>query len=97
MFVLRVAVFPREILNELRWRPGESLDDAEITYIHRGAPADERSIYGVDITELERSFFVTGEARIPYHRIKRIAYRGKVVFQLEEESRKMEEREMVLL
>jgi hypothetical protein len=88
-------VYPRDILNELRWRPGESLDDAEITYIHRGAPGDERTISGADVIELERSFFVTSEAKVPYHRIKWIAYRGKIVFQLEEESRKREEREVV--
>jgi len=93
--VFRVVVFPREILNGLRWRPGESLEDALITYVHRGAPGDERTISGAGIVELERSFFVTGEAKIPYHRIKRIAYRGKVVFQLEEESGKRKEREMV--
>ncbi|HUV24058.1 MAG TPA: RNA repair domain-containing protein [Methanomassiliicoccales archaeon] len=65
-------VFPREVLNELRWHPTRSFDRAEITYEHRGAPGDIRVISGSDIMELGRSFFGTGESRIPYHRIRKI-------------------------
>jgi uncharacterized protein (UPF0248 family) len=74
--------YPREVLNELKWKPGMSLDKAEITYIHRGAPRDEMTIQGSDIIELERSFFVTQESKIPYHRIKRIVYEGKLLFDI---------------
>lgn len=64
--------FPREILNELRWHPERSLESAEITYEHRGAPGDLITISGREIEELGKSFFSTGGSRIPYHRIRNI-------------------------
>lgn len=72
--------YPREVLNRLRWTDGESLDDAIIWYIHRGAPRDVLRIQGSRITKLGRGFFETDEASIPYHRILRIDYRGKMLF-----------------
>ncbi|MFA5313562.1 MAG: RNA repair domain-containing protein [Methanomassiliicoccales archaeon] len=72
-------VFPREVLNELKWRY-DSLEDAEITYIHRGAPGDVMTIKGAEIVTLGRSFFDTGDATIPYHRIVRISWKGTLVF-----------------
>ena len=78
--------YPREVLNELRWKPGQDLADAEITYVHRGAPCDRMTIPGGDIVELEHSFFVTKDAKIPYHRITHILYRGSVIFDLEKAS-----------
>ena len=80
------VVYPKAILNELKWKPGCTLEDAEITYLHRGAPNDEMTIKGSDITALEHSFFVTAESKIPYHRIKRIVRLGKVLFDSERES-----------
>jgi uncharacterized protein (UPF0248 family) len=77
------VTYPREVLNELRWKPGDDLADALITYVHRGAPGDEMTIAGGDIVELEHSFFVTRDAKIPYHRIKLIRYRGRIVFDIE--------------
>jgi uncharacterized protein (UPF0248 family) len=74
------VTYPREILNRLKWTEGDDIRDARICYLHRGAPGDERCIGGSEIVELERSFFVTGEAKIPYHRIRRIEYRGRVLF-----------------
>jgi len=81
--------FPREVLNELKWHPDRSLENAEIAYElkwhpdrslenaeiayeHRGAPNDLEVIPGSEISELGRSFFITRESRIPYHRIRRI-------------------------
>jgi len=79
----RHVTYPRQVLNELKWKPGMSLDKARITYVHRGAPQDERTIQGSDIIELERSFFVTQESKVPFHRIKRIVYEGRVVFDID--------------
>ena len=80
------VTYPREVLNELRWKLGEDLADAQITYMHRGAPGDEITISGSDIVELEHSFFVTKEAKIPFHRIKLILYRGQVIFDVQKAS-----------
>jgi len=65
-------VFPREVLNELRWRSDKDIRRAEISYEHRGAPGDIAVIPGDGITELGRSFFGTEDSMIPYHRIRRI-------------------------
>ncbi len=78
-------MYPRAILNRLKWTEGEDISEAKITYLHRGAPGDRMSIKGSEIVELERSFFVTADAKIPYHRIRRIEYRGRVLFDSENE------------
>jgi len=57
-------VYPREVLNELKWHRGR-LEDAQIIILHRGAPGDRKVIPGSDIVELGRSFFVTAESMIP--------------------------------
>jgi uncharacterized protein (UPF0248 family) len=78
-------VYPREVLNRLKWDEGESLDDATVWYVHRGAPGDILSVQGSDIMALGRGFFETDDASIPYHRVTRIVYRGEVVFDKESE------------
>lgn len=72
-------VYPREVLNRIKWKE-EGLDDAVVTYLHRGAPGDIVTIKGSDIVELERSFFVTADSKIPYHRIRRIEWRGETLY-----------------
>ena len=76
--------FPREVLNELKWHRGR-VSDASITYLHRGAPGDRRTVSGSEIIELERSFFTTAESRIPYHRIRRIMLGGETLYMDREE------------
>jgi hypothetical protein len=74
------VVFPREVLSQLKWGPAGGLERAEVTYLHRGAPGDEMTVIGSEITELERSFFCTSESKIPYHRIRRILLDGSVLY-----------------
>jgi len=74
-------VYPREVLNKLKWTKGESLSDAVIWYLHRGAPKDTMRITGDRISNLGRGFFDTEDATIPYHRILRIDYRGRTLFE----------------
>ena len=72
---------PRVILNEIKWKNNYNLDIAEIWYIHRGAPNDTKIITGKDIIKLEKSFIQTTTAMISYHRIFKIVYQEKVIFQ----------------
>lgn len=74
-------VYPRDVLNRLKWTDNDSLDDAVIWYIHRGAPGDNAKIRGSAIKSLGSMFFETAEASIPYHRILRIDHRGKTLFE----------------
>ncbi len=71
---------PRDVLNELKWKGDFDLEKAEIWYVHRGAPDDTKIISGKDIVTLEKSFMQTTTAMIPYHRIFKIIYNGKVIF-----------------
>jgi uncharacterized protein (UPF0248 family) len=72
---------PKEILNELKWHQVKDILKAEIWYIHRGAPDDTMIISGKDIINLTHSFMELAESSIPYHRIFKIVYDGKVIFQ----------------
>ena len=72
---------PRIVLNELKWKKDFNLDLAEIWYLHRGAPNDTKIISGKDIIKLEKSFMHTTTAMIPYHRIFKVVYQEKVIFQ----------------
>lgn len=72
---------PRDVLNELKWKQDFDLGEAEIWYIHRGAPDDTKIISGKDIVALEKSFMRTTEAMIPYHRIFKIVYGQKIIFE----------------
>jgi uncharacterized protein (UPF0248 family) len=74
------VVYPREVLNKLRWTKGESIQEATIVYVHRGAPGDIASVKGSEITQLRTGFFETRDSTIPYHRILKIEYRGKTIF-----------------
>jgi hypothetical protein len=75
----------KKVLDELKWHPQKSLKDAKIVYIHRGAPNDELTVTGEEIVRFEKSFFVierdSRETAIPYHRIKKIISRGKVLWE----------------
>lgn len=73
----------RDLLNELKWRYKKSLDDAEIFYVHRGAPGDFRTMNGSEIKDIGRSFIKTRESHIPYHRVFKIKYKGEVIFERE--------------
>jgi len=70
----------REILNELKWKKDCDINLAEVWIVHRGAPNDNKIITGKNIIKLEKSFFQTRSAMIPYHRIFKIIYNEKVIF-----------------
>jgi uncharacterized protein (UPF0248 family) len=86
--------YPRHVLNELKWNR-HALEEADIIYVHRGAPGDVLAIKGSDIVDLERSFFVTADSKIPYHRIRKITLRGEVLYE-ERDVKKEEGSERVL-
>lgn len=71
---------PRDILNELKWKQGYNIERAEIWYVHRGAPNDTKIISGKDIIKLEKSFMKTATSMVPYHRIFKIIYDKKTLF-----------------
>jgi len=71
----------REVLNELRWRDPSGLAVAVILYRDRTRPEGFRTIHGSEIIELERRYFTTAGARLPYYKIERIEEAGRIRFQ----------------
>jgi uncharacterized protein (UPF0248 family) len=74
-------VNPKDILNRLKWKEGESLSDATVFYVSRGSPDDSASVSGSEIRSIEPfGFGLESGSFIPYHRVYRIDYRGKTIF-----------------
>ena len=74
-------ITPRDVLNRLKWTEGERVEDAEVFYVHRGAPDNSRSVMGRDILQLDRFCFELGNGScIPYHRVYKITYHGQIIF-----------------
>jgi uncharacterized protein (UPF0248 family) len=68
----------REIINEIKWT--KDLDRAEFWYIHRGAINNTKILSGKHIIHIGKSFIETETSSIPYHRIFKIVYDGKIIF-----------------
>lgn len=72
---------PREVLNELKWREGKDIAKAKVWYEHRGGKQGYAIIGGEDIIDLEKGYFTTIQARIPFYKIFRIEYEGEIIFE----------------
>ncbi len=73
-------VFPRQVLNSIKWRDDRDVSRCKVAYLHRGAKDDMIEVSGDEISELGRSFFRVRGSMIPYHRILRISYDGDIVY-----------------
>ena len=79
MDVVKAMTSIRDILNEIKWT--QDLQKVEIWYVHRGVPNNTKILAGGDIVQIGRSFLETTTASIPFHRIFKILYNGKIIFQ----------------
>lgn len=70
--------FIRDILNEIKFT--KDLSKIKIYYIHRGAIDNTKLIIGTQINQIKRSYIETDTSTIPYHRIFKITYDGKTIF-----------------
>lgn len=76
----------RDILNEYRWRRDRDFSLIVIHYIDRLRPEGYALLKGEDIVDMGSKFIFTKRGMIPYHRIIRILYNGKVIYQRVESS-----------
>ncbi|KAA0006657.1 MAG: DUF504 domain-containing protein [Thermoplasmata archaeon] len=74
----------KELINKLKWHPGYDFDRVRIWYISRGKQGNIDYIDGNDIKSIGEIFIETSKASIPYHRILRIEYNGKTIFERQE-------------
>lgn len=72
---------PRSLLNSVWWDSQYDFGFVEVFYSHRGAPGDMRSVRGRDVGLLGKSFMETKRGMIPYHRILKIVYKDRVLFE----------------
>jgi uncharacterized protein (UPF0248 family) len=62
----------RDALNRILWDRRLSPEEYEVTFVHRGAPSDLRTVRFVSITSVGPSWFLYrdgDEVLIPYHRV----------------------------
>lgn len=77
---LLVARTARETLNELKWRKGFDLARAEIWIADRTRLGGGRVLSGTEIVGLGHRYFTTTHATIPFYKILRIEYEGRVLY-----------------
>lgn len=71
----------KNILDMILWHPEMDFNKCNITYVHRGAPGNLKNIVCGRVSGLERGFLVLDdETQIPCHRIVKIEYNGKVMW-----------------
>lgn len=71
----------KNVLDMILWHPEMDIKQSKITYIHRGAKGNLKTIEGDDINKLGRGFLILDEdTHIPYHRIIKIQYKGKLIW-----------------
>ena len=68
----------RDILNKIKWT--KNLHNVKIWYIHRGSLNNIKVIPGAEIIDIGRSFLQLTTVNIPYHRIIKIMYDEKTIF-----------------
>ena len=72
---------PRDVLNKIKWDKNYDFSLIRIYYIHRGAKNNTRIITGKDIVDIHKTFLKTSSAMIPMHRIFKIEYNKKMIFE----------------
>ncbi len=71
----------RKILNEYKWREDRDFSLIEVHYIDRLNPRGYAVLRGEDIVDMGSKFIFTRNGMIPYHRVIRILYDGKVIYE----------------
>jgi uncharacterized protein (UPF0248 family) len=64
----------RDVLNRIRWDREKTKLSYEVSYVHRGATGDKRTIPFSNIREIHSSWFMytdpdDGDVMIPFHRV----------------------------
>lgn len=75
----------RDVLNRVLWDRRQNPAEYEVTFVHRGAPSDMRTIKFEAIKTVGPSWFVyrdEEEVLIPYHRVLTVrnARTGRVIW-----------------
>lgn len=69
-----------DLLNKLKWHDEYDFDKVKVFFISRGMPNDIDFFSGKEIENIGERFIETKKGYIPYHRIIKIEYEGKVIY-----------------
>ncbi|RLJ06255.1 MAG: hypothetical protein DRP13_02990 [Candidatus Aenigmatarchaeota archaeon] len=70
-----------QVLNKLKWTG--KIGEAKIIILHRGAPENKKTVYGKNIKELKKSYFIyknKEETFIPLHRVLEVWVKNRLVW-----------------
>ncbi len=71
----------KSIINMVLWHPKMEVNRSKISYIHRGARGNIKTIEGSSIDHLENGFLILkDQTQIPFHRIVNIEYENKILW-----------------
>jgi len=71
----------KNVLNMILWHPEMKINEAKITYIHRGARGNLKIIEGGSIDRLEGGFLILKDGtQIPFHRLIKIECKNKLLW-----------------
>ena len=71
----------KNIINMVLWHPEMEINRSIISYIHRGAHGNIKTIHGSLIDRIENGFLILkDETQIPFHRIIKIEYDQKILW-----------------
>ncbi len=71
----------KNILNMVLWHPEMEKNRSKISYIHRGARGNIKTVWGNEVDRIENGFLILNdETQIPFHRIVKIEYDDKLLW-----------------
>lgn len=75
-----------QLIQQFWWDDRYDLEKVTVFYVDRGAPNDVSKVNGLDLIEPESKFYfgircLDQTKCVPYHRIYRIEYDGKCLFE----------------
>ena len=71
----------RKTLNEYKWRKDRDFKKILVIYVDRLKLEGYSVLRGEDIEDMGDKFIFTKNGMIPYHRVLRIIYDGKIVWE----------------
>lgn len=78
----------KSILNMIIWHPEMEINRTKISYIHRGARGNIKTVQGNEIEGTENGFLILNdETQIPFHRIIKVEYDDKILWKKESVNR----------
>lgn len=72
-----------DLLNKMKWHHEYEFEKVTIFFVSRGMPNNQDFVTGKEIKNIGDKFLETEKKCIPYHRITKIEYEGKVIYSRE--------------